>query len=65
MRKLVGVLMLVLVVSVLVIGVAGNSYAALTFPTIALDDVNTIAAGMIGLLGAVWALKKALGFLGR
>lgn len=36
----------------------------LVFPTIALTDVGTIAAGMLGLLGAVWALKKALGFLG-
>ena len=42
-----------------------NANAALEFPTIALTDVTTIAAGMLGLLGAVWALRKALGFLGR
>ena len=47
------------------ISVSGVAHADLTFPTIALTDVTTIAAGMLGLLGAVWALKKALGFFGR
>ena len=60
-RAMVYVVMGVMVVFV----ISTQAHAALTFPTIALDDVNTIAAGMIGLLGAVWALKKALGFLGR
>lgn len=36
----------------------------MTFPEISLVDVTTIAVGMLALLGAVWALKKALGFLG-
>lgn len=42
-----------------------SASAALEFPEIALTDVQTIAAGMLALLGSVWALKKALGFLGR
>lgn len=48
-----------------VVSCVNFAYADLTFPTIALTDVTTIAAGMLGLLGAVWALRKALGFLGR
>lgn len=55
----------VMVVGFSIIAGTGTSHAQLVFPTIALDDVETIAAGMLGLLGAVWALKKALGFLGR
>ena len=46
-----------------VVGSASVANAALTFPTIELNDVTTIAAGMLALLGAVWALRKALGFL--
>lgn len=42
---------------------AGSSFAALTFPTISTTDVETIAAGMLGLMGTVWALKKAINFL--
>lgn len=65
MKRVWGLILFIVMVCVIVVSQIGVSHAALTFPTIALDDVTTIAAGMLGLLGAVWALKKALGFLGR
>jgi hypothetical protein len=35
----------------------------LSFPTISLTDDETVAAGVLGVLGAVWALKKAISFI--
>ena len=57
-------LVFLFVAVIMVLSNARNSHAVLTFPTIELTDVTTIAAGMLALLGTVWALKKALGFLG-
>lgn len=54
-----------IIAALIVMQSASYSFAALTFPTVTMDDVTTIAAGMLGLLCTVWALKRALGFLGR
>lgn len=58
MKRVWGVIIFMVVICVLAVIQVGVSYAALTFPEIALTDVETIAAGMLALLGTVWALKK-------
>lgn len=40
----------------------GPAYAALTAPTLALTDVETIAGAVIVFLAAVWGIKIAIGF---
>lgn len=37
-------------------------YAALTAPTLATTDVETIAGAVIVFLAAVWGIKIAIGF---
>jgi len=63
MKRIKRMFSLLVVVAIMIMVIAQSAHAALTFPTIGLEDVTTIAAGMLALLGTVWALRKALGFL--
>lgn len=53
-----------LFVVVLLFGLVGSADAALTAPTLGLDDVETIAGVVIVFLGAVWGIRKAIDFFG-
>lgn len=62
MKNLLSVLSGVLgVLAVLV----GNGFAALTAPTIATTDIDTMAAAVVAFLAVVWAINIAIGFFRR
>ena len=42
---------------------ASNASAALTAPTLDTSDFTTVAGAVIVALGAMWAIKKALGLI--
>jgi len=53
-----------LIAGVAVAGVVvSNASAALTAPTLDTTDFTTIAGAVIVALGAMWAVKKALGLI--